>query len=118
MSQAVERLLPDLDLFELGLVKAMHVTWDGQDRASSKMELEVICERKGTKYLLTVVFRSIRNAILPDLVPTFMLDELFVEVLSRSNREGIRFRFNTEGMSRFEVSCESVEFTDCVVLGG
>jgi len=115
-SQAVDRLLPDLDLHELGLVREIYIEGDVWDRWSSTMEFKVACRREGKDYLLTVVFRSIRKAVLPNLDPTFMFEELEIEDVSKDSLEGIRFRAEDLGKTGFEVFCESIEFTDCVLL--
>jgi hypothetical protein len=109
-------VIPDFDLYCLRQVTALSLDARDYKERIFDLQMTAVYERESETYAVTLVFEGIQSARLPELTPSFYLNELEIEDVSVDQLEGVRYSVVDYGMMEFKILCRDVAVKSCVLL--
>ena len=105
-----------MDLYCLRQVTALSLDARDYKERIFDLQMTAVYEGESETYAVTLVFEGIQSARLPELTPSFYLNELEIEDVSVDQLEGVRYSVVDYGMVEFKIRCRDVAVKSCVLL--
>jgi len=106
------KTFPEFDFYNLGRVKRLLVeAGDCTSEADFFLTASYRDSVSGKTADVTLKFRGVRQATLPELGPLFYLAEVEIEDLRSDQLEGIRYRTKDYRSQQFEVLSREIEIS-------
>jgi hypothetical protein len=106
----VMELLPDFDLYRLGLVTRFSIEEDESSQLAD-IFLTATYSDSTRDFNVTISFSGCRRAKLPEFAPLFYLTELEIEDIRKDQLENIHYKAKCYGDTDFEILSNNISIT-------
>ncbi|MCK8503683.1 hypothetical protein [Myxococcus fulvus] len=101
-------LEPEFDFYRVKRVLKLELEFDDEPEALPVLRLDLAYEAGPSRYKLGVLFKEVRELVLPSMPPSLFLPELEIEDLRGRMMEGARFEMISHFERAFRCTCGDI----------